>query len=60
MAEMTTGALMNDPQSGENHSTSEDRFGRQDHRRYSAWSSAAVIVAIAIVVGLLFIFVKIG
>jgi hypothetical protein len=33
------------------NSTSEDRFGRQDQRRYSGWSSLIAIVIIVIIVG---------
>jgi hypothetical protein len=33
----------------ENNSTNEDRFGRQDQRGYSGWSSAFTIAAIVIV-----------
>ena len=41
-----------DPESQENRSTIEDRFARQDVRRYSAWSSAVVIVGLIVVLGL--------
>jgi hypothetical protein len=33
----------------ENKSTNEDRFGRQDQRLYSGWSSVFTIAAIVIV-----------
>ena len=36
----------------EHRSTEEDRFGRQDQRRYSGWSSAFTIAAIVIVLGI--------
>lgn len=35
-------------------STGEDRFARYNVRRYSGWSSAVVIAAIVIIVGLAF------
>jgi hypothetical protein len=35
----------------ENNSTSEDRFGRQDQRGYSGWSSLIAIVIVVIIVG---------
>jgi hypothetical protein len=40
-------------------STSEDRFARQGVRRYSAWSSAVVIVGLVVIIGLLY-FLKVG
>ena len=43
-----------DPESQENRSTVEDRFARQDVRRYSAWSSAVVILGLVVVLGLLY------
>ena len=43
-----------DPESQENRSTVEDRFARQDVRRYSAWSSVVVIVGLVVVLGLLY------
>ena len=43
-----------DPESQENRSTVQDRFPRQDVRRYSAWSSAVVIVGLVVVLGLLY------
>jgi hypothetical protein len=33
----------------ENNSTSEDRFGRQDQRAHSGWSSAFTVAAIVVV-----------
>jgi len=36
----------------ENKSTDEDRFGRQDQRRYSGWSSAVTIAVIVIILGI--------
>jgi len=39
-----------------NTSTSEDRFARRDFRKYSGWSSAAVITATVIIVGIVFIY----
>jgi hypothetical protein len=38
--------------SNENNSTSEDRFARQDQRRYSGWSSLIAVAIIVIVVGI--------
>jgi hypothetical protein len=32
--------------------SSEDRFARQDSRRYSGWSSAFAVAAIVIVLGI--------
>jgi hypothetical protein len=46
--------------SDENSSTDEDRFGRQDNRGYSGWSSAVVIIITIItvvVVGIVFAYV---
>lgn len=43
-----------DPESQENRSTVEDRFARQDVRRYSSWSSVVVIVGLVVVLGLLY------
>jgi hypothetical protein len=43
-----------DPESQEDSSTIEDRFAEQDVRRYSAWSSAVVIVGVVVVLGLLY------
>ena len=37
-------------------STSEDRFARNNVRKYSGWSSAVVITAIVIIVGIVFIY----
>jgi hypothetical protein len=36
------------------NSTSEDKFARKDVRRYSGWSSAAVITITVIIVGIVF------
>ena len=47
-----------DPESQEDRSTIEDRFAEQDVRRYSAWSSAVVIVGLVVVLGLLYFFLK--
>ena len=47
-----------DPESQENRSTVEDRFARQDVRRYSAWSSAIVFVGLVVVLGLLYFFFR--
>ena len=35
--------------------SSEERFARQDSRRYSGWSSALAIAAIVIVLGIVLI-----
>ena len=43
-----------DPKSQENRSTVEDRFARQDVRRYSAWSSVVVILGLVVVLGVLY------
>ena len=48
---MTEPRLPND----RNASSSEDRFGRQDDRKYSGWSSAFVIVAILVVLAIVFL-----
>jgi hypothetical protein len=45
---------MDDLESQENRSTVEDRFARQDVRRYSVWSSVVVIVGLVVVLGLLY------
>jgi hypothetical protein len=47
-----------DPESQEDRSTIEDRFAEQDVRRYSAWSSAVVIAGLAVVLALLFFFLR--
>jgi hypothetical protein len=36
----------------ENNSTEEDRFARQDQRRYNGWSSAFTIAMIVIILGI--------
>jgi hypothetical protein len=41
--------------SGPEGNSSEDRFARQDSRRYSGWSSALAIAAILIVLGIFLI-----
>jgi hypothetical protein len=48
---------MTAPQSpgDEDSSTSEDRFARQDFRRYSHWSSAVAIIAVVIVIAVVFV-----
>jgi hypothetical protein len=40
----------------DDHSRSEDRFGRQDAERYSAWSSLVAVIVVVIVIGLVFFF----
>jgi hypothetical protein len=52
---MTEPRLPND----RNASTSEDRFGRQDDRKYSGWSSAITIAAIVIILGIAFYYYEI-
>ena len=47
-----------DPRSQKDRSTTEDRFARQDVRRYSAWSSAVAIIGFAVVFGLLYFFLR--
>jgi hypothetical protein len=47
-----------DPRSQKDRSTTEDRFARQDVRRYSAWSSAVNIIGFAVVFGLLYFFLR--
>jgi hypothetical protein len=42
----------------DDRSTSEDRFGRGDKERFSGWSSLVVIVAVVIVIGLVYFFVR--
>ena len=39
----------------ENNSTDEDRFGRQDRRAYSGWSTAVTIAAIVIVLFIVYL-----
>ena len=55
LADLTPAVAHKDPESQENRSTDEDRFARQDVRRYSAWSSAVVIVGLVVVLGLLYL-----
>ncbi len=52
---MTEPQLPND----RNASTSEDRFGRQDNRKYSGWSSAITIAATVIILGIAFYYFEI-
>jgi hypothetical protein len=40
---------------GPEGNSGEERFARQDSRRYSGWSSAFAIAAIVIVFGIVFI-----
>jgi hypothetical protein len=40
---------------GSEENSSEDRFARQDARRYSGWSSALAVAAIVIVLGIVLI-----
>jgi hypothetical protein len=47
-----------DPESQEDRSTIENHFAERDVRRYSAWSSAVVIVGVVVVLALLYIFLK--
>jgi len=42
----------------DDHSTNEDRFGRQDAERYSAWSSLTAVIVVAIVIGLVYFFLR--
>jgi len=42
----------------DHHSTNEDRFGRPDTKEYSAWSSLAVVIVVAIVIGLVYFFLR--
>jgi hypothetical protein len=44
---------------GRNASTSEDRFGRQDDRKYSGWSSAITIAATVIILGIAFYYFEV-
>ena len=46
------------PESQEDRSTIEDRFAEQDVGRYSAWSSAVVIVGVLVVLALLYFFLR--
>jgi hypothetical protein len=39
-------------------STNEDRFGRQDAEGYSGWSSVAAVIVVAVVIGLVYFFVR--
>jgi hypothetical protein len=52
---MTEPRLPND----RNASSSVDRFGRQDDRKYSGWSSAIAISAIVIILGIAFYYFEI-
>jgi hypothetical protein len=52
---MTEPRLPND----RNASTSEDRFGRQDDRKYSGWSSAITIAATVIILGIAFYYFEV-
>jgi hypothetical protein len=52
---MTEPRLPND----RNASSSEDRFGRQDDRGYSGWSSAITIAATMIILGIAFYYFEI-
>ena len=47
-----------DPESQKDRSTIEDRFAEQNVHRYSAWSSAIVIVGLVVVLGLLYFFLR--
>ena len=40
----------------DNDSTNEDRFGRQDHQRYSPWSSFFAVGVAVIAVGLIYFY----
>jgi len=42
----------------DDRSTNEDRFGRGDKERSSGWSSLVVIVAVLVVIGLVYFFVR--
>ena len=46
------------PESQEDRPTIEDRFADQDVGRYSAWSSAVVIVGVLVVLALLYFFLR--
>jgi integrase len=46
--------LLKEQMPNENKSTDEDRFARQDRRRYSGWASLVVIAIVVIVIGGLF------
>jgi hypothetical protein len=37
------------------HDSEEERFARQDNRRYSGWASAFTIAVIVIVLGIVFL-----
>jgi hypothetical protein len=52
---MTEPRLPND----RNASSSEDRFGRQDDRKYSGWSSAIATAAIVIILGIAFYYFEV-
>ncbi len=47
-----------DGQFRDDPSTGEDRFAREDVRRYSAWFSAVVIVGL-VIIGLHYLFLKV-
>jgi hypothetical protein len=47
-----------DPESQEDRSTIEDSFAEQNVRRYSARSSAVVIVGLVVVLALLYLFLR--
>jgi hypothetical protein len=42
----------------DDRSTTEDRFGRQDREKFSGWSSLLVVVVVAIIIGLVYFFVR--
>jgi len=39
-------------------STNEDRFGRQDAKKFSPWSSAVVVAVVAVIVGLVYFYFR--
>jgi hypothetical protein len=47
-----------DPEPQDDRSTIEDRFAEQDVPRYSARSSAVVIVGMVVVLGILYLFLR--
>jgi hypothetical protein len=47
---------LKEQKANENKSTDEDRFARQDQRRYSGWSSLGAVVVIIVVIGIIIAF----
>lgn len=46
------------PRQNDDRSTNEDRFGRQDFQKYSTRSSVVAIIAILVILGVVYFFVR--